>query len=281
MNEDIIQAPMSDTSPASKATFAISPRKAGIFLGIVAIIMSTLAIIGDLLELKLDSGRDGSSALWLWPFARQFNFVEEGNLANFYQGTQLVLAAVILLIIWRGKKQAGGAFRGHWLALGLIFVFLGCDEVAQIHETTIANTVSLLRHRLTGHDPDGKTEWLFLYLPLLAVFGLSYISFLKHLPGRIAVLMMVSGCIYVGGAVGVEKFVNWFAEKYGDDTVSYVLIDNLGEFMESTGIALFIYTLLSYLALQAGEISFRFPKDEGNAKHSALAGREQVRHQHR
>ena len=238
-------------------SFTISPRKAGIFLGIIAVVMSVLAITADLLELKLDSGRDGASAPWLWPFARQFNFVEEGNLANFYQGTQLVLAAVILLVIWRGKKQSGGAFRGHWLALGCIFVFLGADEVAQIHETTIANTVALLRHKESD-----KTGWFFVYLPLLAVFGLSYISFLRHLPGRIAVLMMVSGCIYVGGAVGVEKFVNWFATKYGDDTVGYMLMDNLGEFMESTGIVLFIYTLLSYIALQTGEISFRFSKDK-------------------
>ena len=239
-------------------TIILNPRKVGIFLLSVAIVMSVLAIIGDLLELALDSG--DKSAPWLWPFARQFNFVEEGNLANFYQGTQLEFAALILLLIWRGKKQAGGTFCGHWLALGLIFVFLGCDEVAQIHETTIANTVALIKHRLTGHEPGDKTGWFYIYLPLLAVFGLSYISFLKHLPGRIAVLMMTSGCIYVGGAVGVEKFVNWFAGKYGDGTVGYVLIDNLGEFMESTGIALFIYTLLSYIALQTGEISFRFSK---------------------
>ena len=255
---------MNDTSSTAKTTFAISPRKALIWLGTIAIVMSALAITGDLLELKFDSGGEGEVRLWLWPIARQFNFVEEGNLANFYQGTQLVLAAVILLMIWRGKKQSGGAFRGHWLALGCIFIFLGCDEVAQIHETTIANTVSLLKQRLTGHEPGDKTGWFIIYLPLLAIFGLSYISFLRHLPGRIAVLMMVSGGIYVGGAVGVEKFVNWFAIKYGDDTVGYVLIDNFGEFMESAGIALFIHTLLSYLAIQAGEISFRFPKDTAN-----------------
>ena len=238
-------------------TFTIQPRKAGIFLGIIAVVMSALAITGDLLELKFDSGGEhGASTPLLWPFARQFNFVEEGNLANFYQGLQLVLAAVLLLVVWRGKVVRKEPMRGHWLALGLIFLFLGADEVAQIHETTIANTVALLRH-----DEGGTTGWMFVYLPLLAVFGLAYVPFLRHLPGRIAVLMMLSGGIYVGGAVGVEKFVNWFATKYGDDTVGYVLIDNFGEFMESTGIALFIYTLLSYLAILAGEISFRFPKD--------------------
>ncbi len=252
---------MNDTSPAPNTTFTISPRKAGIFLGLLAVVMSVLAITFDLLELKFDQGRDGEGVLWLWPIARQFNFVEEGNLANFYQGLQLILAAVILLVIWRAKRQSGGEFRWRWFTLGCIFIFLGCDEVAQIHETTIANTVALLR----GGEK-GKTGWMFLYLPLLAVFGLAYVPFLRHLPRRIALLMMASGGIYIGGAVGVEKVVNWFADKFGDDTVGYVLIDNLGEFMESTGIALFIFTLLSYLALERCGITFRFGKEDAAPK---------------
>ena len=238
-------------------TFTLKPKKVGIILGIIAVLMSVLAVIGDSVELKYD-GPDapGGGNPFIWPIARQFNFVEEGNIANFYQGLQLVLASVLLFVIWRGKAQRSEPCRGHWLALAIIFLFLGTDEVAQIHETTIANTIAALRH----HESD-KTGWFWVYLPLLGVFGLSYIPFLRRLPGRIAVLFMVSGTIYVGGAVGVEKLVNWFAGKYGDDTMAYVLLDNLGEFMESTGIALFVYTLLSYLAIQGHGISFQFQKE--------------------
>lgn len=233
-------------------TFTIQPRKAGIFLGIIAVVMSALAITADLVELTYDNGgAHGASNPFIWPIARQFNFVEEGNLANFYQGLQLVLAAVLLLVVWRGKVLRKEP-RGHWLALGLIFLFLGADEVAQIHETTIANTIANLRH----HESD-KTGWFWLYLPLVGLFGATYVPFLLRLPRRIAILMVISGCIYVGGAVGVEKFVNWFAGKYGDDTVAYVLIDNLGEFMESSGIALFIYTILCHMAHEGREIAFR------------------------
>ena len=241
-----------------KTTFTLNPRKVGIFLGILAVVMSVLAVTGDILELKFDSGgAHGTSNPFLWPFVRQFNFVEEGNIANFYQGLQLVLAAVLLLIVWRGKVQRGEPLRGHWLALGLIFLFLGTDEVAQIHETTIANTIAALRNKESD-----KAGWFWVYLPLLAVFGLAYIPFLKRLPRRIAALFMVSGTIYVGGAVAMEKFANCFAGKYGDDTVGYVLIDNLGEFMESTGIALFVYAIVSYLAIEGTEISFRMRTGE-------------------
>ena len=253
-----------------KTIFTIQPRKAGIFLGILAVVMSVLAVTGDLLELTFDSdgAHSGGTAL-IWPFARQFNFVEEGNLANFYQGLQLVLAAVLLLIVWRGKVQSRERHRGHWLGLGLIFLFLGADEIAQIHETTIANTIAALRHSESGgmatevaaaglrHSEPDKTGWFWLYVPLLAAFGAAYLPFLMRLPRRIAVLFIVAGAIYVGGAIGVEKFVNWFAGKYGDDTVGYVLIDNLGEFMESTGIALFVYAILCQMAHEGREIAFR------------------------
>lgn len=243
-------------------TFTLKPRKVGIVLGLVAVLMSVLAVIGDSVELKYDSPDARSEGnTFIWPIARQFNFVEEGNLANFYQGLQLVLASVLLFVIWRGKVQRRETFRGHWLALAIIFLFLGTDEVAQIHETTIANTIATLRH----HESD-KTGWFWVYVPVLAIFGAAYIPFLRHLSGKIAVLFMVSGTIYVSGAVLMEKFVNWFAGKYGDDTIGYILIDNLSEFMESTGIALFVYTLVAYLAKSGTEIRFRLGEEPGDLK---------------
>ena len=57
--------------------------------------------------------------------------------------------------------------------------------------------------------------------------------------------------------VVLEKLVNWFAEKYGHGTIGYVLLDNLSEFMESSGIALFIYSLVLYLAITGDEIRFQ------------------------
>ena len=234
-------------------TFTLSPRKAGIVLGILAVVMSALAVTGDMLERTFDDAperEDGNP--YIWPFARQFNFVQEGNIANFYQGLQLVLAAVLLLVIWRGKAQRREPQRSQWFVLGMIFIFLGVDEVAQIHETTIANTIAALR----GKESD-KTGWFWIYLPVLAAFGLYFIPFLRRLPRRIATLFVLSGSLYIGGAIVMEKFCNWFAKKYGDG-LGYLFLDNFSEFMESAGIALFIYTLLLYLATTGEDVRFQF-----------------------
>lgn len=241
-----------------KTTIVIQPRKVCIVLLIVAFVMSALAVTGTLVERAFDtSGEEEGNAI-VWAFARQFNFSQEANLANFYQGLQLVLASVLLGVIWRGKVQRAEPFRWHWLAMSLIFLFLGADEVAQIHETTVATTVVSLR----GSETD-KAGWFWVYLPLLAVFGLAYIPFLRHLPRRIAALFVISGSIYVSGVAVIEKLVNRFELKYGDTSVAYVLMDNLSEFMESTGIALFICALLLHLATNAEEIRLRITQTPG------------------
>lgn len=81
--------------------------------------------------------------------------------------------------------------------------------------------------------------------------------FLKSLPRRSAILFLLSGSIYLGGVVAMERVANWFAETPGDETLGYVLTDNFSEFMESAGMALFAYTLLSYLAAESAEVVIR------------------------
>ena len=132
------------------------------------------------------------------------------------------------------------------------FLFLSCDEVAQIHETTVAVLVAGAQEK-----EEGKTGWFWAYLPVLAVFAAAYVPFLKGLPRRSAILFVLSGSIYLGGVVAMERVANWFAETPGDETLGYVLTDNFSEFMESAGMALFAYTLLSWLAAESAEVVIR------------------------
>ena len=237
------------TLPASlKSSVVLSPRKIGIVLGLIAVGMSVAAVVGDVIMDRVH----GDS---VWPIARQFNFVEEGNFANYYQSAQLLLNTALLLLIWEVQKPAAPD-RWRWLVLAGAFLFLSADEVAQIHESTVAVLIAGARD-----DEAGKTGWFWLYLPLLAVFAAAYVPFLRRLPRRIAGLFILSGGIYVGGAVVVERIANWYAETRGENTVGYELIDSFSEFMEGGGMALFAYTLLSYLAAEAPEIVLQIGRD--------------------
>lgn len=232
-----------------KTNLVFSPRKIGIILGILAVCMSVAALIGDFVAARAHTDH-------VWPIVRQFDFIQEGNIANYYQSTQLLLNCALLLLIWSVKKQNQAAGRWHWLALAGIFLFLSCDEAAQIHETTVAVLVADAREQEAG-----KTGWFRIYLPLLALAGAAYIPFLRRLPRRTALLFVVSGGLYVGGVAGMERLANWAAETFGDESFGYVLIDNLSELMESAGMALFAYTLLAYLAVESGEVVIRLRQE--------------------
>lgn len=235
-----------------KTTVVLSPRKIGIVLGLIAAGMSIAAVIGDV---TMDRVHGDS----VWPIARQFNFVEEGNLANYYQSAQLLLNSALLLLIWAVQKPAAPD-RWRWLVLAGAFLFLSADEVAQIHESTVAVLIAGLRE-----NEEGKTGWFWLYLPLLAVFVAAFVPFLRRLPRRIAGLFILSGGIYIGGVVVVERIANWYAETRGENTIGYELIDSFSEFMESGGMALFAYTLLTYLAAEAPEIVLRIGREPSGA----------------
>ena len=58
---------------------------------------------------------------------------------------------------------------------------------------------------------------------------------------------MLSGVIYVGGAVGVEMIGGYHSQMYGENNFAYGMITTIEESLEMMGILVFIYSLLFYL----------------------------------
>lgn len=78
----------------------------------------------------------------------------------------------------------------------------------------------------------------------VAVF---FIPFLLHLPRRCRVLFVLAASLYLGGALGVERWTDRFAEQDLLDTLEYNLWTTVEESLEMLGVVLFIYTLLAYM----------------------------------
>ena len=91
----------------------------------------------------------------------------------------------------------------------------------------------------------------------LGVFLLFYIKFLLSLPKRIMILFIVSGAIFVAGAIGFEMLASRYFSLYGDISggTMYAVFYTFEEFFEMLGIVIFIYTLLSYIAIQFGSFT--------------------------
>ena len=95
---------------------------------------------------------------------------------------------------------------------------------------------------------------------IVLVVATAYLPFLRALPVRTRWLFILSGAIYVGGAVGVEWATIWYEDNDQLDTLAYNLWNAVEEFMEMAGVILFIYTLLRHIAehSKTTSLSIRF-----------------------
>jgi len=58
---------------------------------------------------------------------------------------------------------------------------------------------------------------------------------------------VISGTIYVTGALGLELFGGQRFESHGKD-LTYLMLTSCEEYLEMLGIVLFIHTLLKYIS---------------------------------
>ncbi|MBT3601961.1 MAG: hypothetical protein HN521_02740 [Candidatus Latescibacteria bacterium] len=106
------------------------------------------------------------------------------------------------------------------------------DEIAGFHETV-----------------NGLVEfsWAIPGGILAGIIGILYLRFLWHLPAQTRWLFVLSGAIFVGGAVGVEMSTDWYEDADLLNTLAYNLWTAVEEGMEMGSIVLFIHAILKYM----------------------------------
>jgi len=177
-----------------------------------------------------------------------FDFNTEKNIPTLYSSIALLVASVLLYSIALAHKKMKSSCL-MWLGLSLIFLFLSIDEISSIHERFVKPTREAF-----------KTSWLFFYawvIPYgiaLVVFIIAYSKFLFNLPKNTMILFLVSGAIFVSGAIGFELLGGRQDELYGNTNILYSFYYTCEESLEMVGIAIFIYTLLSYMVNQFDSI---------------------------
>lgn len=117
-----------------------------------------------------------------------FNLDIESNLPTLYQGLKIILISFIsfdLFFLTKGKNKY------FWLFLSFVFLFLGLDEVGQIHENipTFLNEFFSKSSVQNPYDYVNQfgyqsTTWLPYYIPFILAFfvivGIFLIRFFKN-----------------------------------------------------------------------------------------------------
>ncbi|GAA4051024.1 hypothetical protein GCM10022409_42230 [Hymenobacter glaciei] len=238
----------STTATSGNATLVVRPQ---------AVAKKIFLVIGLLLVLDLVSvylvqvlHTDTSVVRKL---VRYFDLNEENTIPAFFSSLLLLLASALLLVIARQAASRKKALL--WLLLSAVFLFLALDESIAIHEEL---TYSVNKMYAPSTDTNGflRYSWVVPYLLALTVLTAFYAPFLWQLPTFVRALFVASGCIFVTGAVGMESIEGHYDLLYGMHNLYSSLLCALEEVMEMSGVALFIFALLTYIAREQGEIRF-------------------------
>ena len=184
----------------------------------------------------------------------------EGNVPTWYTSALLVACAFFLALIAAGTRARGERYVAHWWGLAAGFMYISLDEVVSLHEA--AGFLEL----------GGGVLYFSWVVPAAAVVlgvGLLYLKFLVHLPGPIRRQFILSGGIYVAGAVGMELPLGWWTDREGTNNLGYALIDSVEEAMEMLGLNLFLFALWEHLGAQGLRVAFA-PAASGVAPEAAV-----------
>jgi hypothetical protein len=139
----------------------------------------------------------------------------------------------------------------HWTGLALIFALLSLDEAMSLHEMTTQPLQSFF-------STSGPLlfAWVIPALVFVTAFGLMYLKFLIYLAPRTRYFFLLSGFVYIFGALGMEMVGSAYVSNHGHD-LTYGILASLEEILEMSGIAVFIFSLLDYLEAQTETVAFR------------------------
>ncbi len=189
-----------------------------------------IVILGCLREwLLLGYGVDGTNILSL---------NREQNVGAWYSTVLIFSCAFLLMIAGRRASEAYDRDARYWYILAIVFVALSFDEASSVHETLMDYIQPVLQ-------TSGPLlyAWVVPALILVPVFGFLYIPFLRRLRSPYGIWFLVSGAVFVAGALGMEMVGGMVEDNKLAFTVSFLIEESL----ELAGMTSFLLAVMSYL----------------------------------
>ena len=222
----------------------LSPRRTTQVLSAVVAFLVLAGAAGELSRALPERDAPLARALRLLRWA--FRPSGEQTVSAWYAAAALLLAALLLLAVAAATRAAGRPFVGHWQALGLLFLFLSCDEAVGIHEA--------LGDRIGEVVPTGGFllwAWVVPYAALTLAVALACVPFLRHLPAETRRRFLAAGVLFVGGALVLESVQARLVDGFGHGTLAVAVLASAEEALEMVGVVVFVHALLAYAAAHA------------------------------
>ena len=212
-------------------------------LSSVAFILIVLSILGHIYIYKTSDDRY---------LVHMFDMDREWNVPTIFSAINLLIVGVLLQFIATIKRQNKEPFVLHWRFLAILFLYVSFDEILVLHEQTITPLRSLMN--TSGIFYFAWTIPASFFVVFLSVI---YLKFIIKIGRPIRFLMILSAIIYISGSIGGELVSGWFLSENNETSLLYLLITDIEESLELTGIILFIRALLLYIKRENNVIQFK------------------------
>ncbi len=178
-----------------------------------------------------------------------FDVGDEASIPTYFSVLNLVLAGALAAIIHFSERNRGEPATLGWLALSVTLILMSVDEGARIHEragTRFLEFTALDLPIIAEH------KWLLAGAVVVLVVGPLFVPFLLRIERKTSALLLLSGAVFLLGAVGLEFAGAWMMHEHGyaKTDLVYRLLRIGEEALEIYGIVLLNCTLFSYLSLR-------------------------------
>jgi hypothetical protein len=187
--------------------------------------------------IRLETGHDT-----LFGLLAKFDLNAERNIPSWYSTCTLATCAIALALTAIAKRKRRDRLVAHWHWLAAIFTGLSIDEFVSLHERLNVPLRSVLGATGLLYFP-----WVLVGGAFVLVVALAYLPLLASLDRRTRRRFIVSGAIYVGGALGMEVLAAPLYEAAGKNSVPELALITLEEVMELTGSTLFLLAVVDHL----------------------------------
>ena len=225
---------------------------AAVVIAVVSVVLRVIATDPEAAA-EIESGARQPVFFGFSGLLRIFSVDQEANLASWLNAVVLLLSALVVWGVAVDRRATGDRWWRHWAFLGATFAYLSADEAGRLHESVEVVVDAVI-------DAPGifSFGWVLLAAPVVLVFALSYLGFLRALPPSVRRLVVIAAVLYVGGAMGVETLGGLAYDLNGGQkgSLAFVVASSIEEALEMAGALVFLAAMMSVplLTVRSGRL---------------------------
>ena len=229
--------------------FSVSVRRVAITLACIITVILTTGTLANWMIYNVAPAPDHPIADVL----KRFDLGHEPSIPAFYSASMILCCACVLVAIGRSAKSR----QRRWYLLSFCMLAMALDEAVMFHE--MVDSAVRIFLPTSGALYFG---WVIPAMVLVLAFGIIFLKLLLSLERRTASLFVVSGLLFVAGAVGMEMVAGTIfdaatSEEEALKSISHVISQACEEGLEMVGIAVFFVALIDHV--QRNGQGFQFP----------------------